>query len=250
MLRYWTFLFFGLFTSCTLSLKAQNCGFTITVPQDMTICEESTISLNGQISGSYFSYEWSGTDGFYENSNLNPTTGVTQTTTYTLKVLSNPSTNLIVNGDFSGGNSGFTTDYNYVSDGPGQLEMYPEGTYTVINNPNLVHNGFQPCSDHTGGGNMMVVNGAGAFQQVWCQTISVNPGSTYVFQAFATSVNPSSPAILQFSIDGNLLSSPFGLSGSTCAWEEFFETWDSGGNTSVEICILTKIQLLEVMILP
>ncbi len=241
MLRYWSFLYFGLFFCCSISLRAQNCGFTITVPSDMTICEESTISLNGQISGSYFSYEWSGTDGFYENSNLNPMTGVVQTTTYTLKVLSNPSTNLIVNGDFSGGNSGFTTDYSFVNDIPGnQLEMYPEGTYTVLNNPNLVHTDFDPCTDHSGGGNMMVVNGASALQQVWCQTINVNPGSTYVFQAFATSVHPSSPAILQFSIDGMLLGSPFNLSGATCAWEEFYETWDSGGNTTVELCITNQ----------
>jgi hypothetical protein len=90
MLKLKYYILFGLVVWCTIYTNAQNCGFTITVPADMTICQESTISLNGQISGSYFSYEWSGTDGFYENSNLNPTTCVTQTTTYTLKVLSDP----------------------------------------------------------------------------------------------------------------------------------------------------------------
>ena len=221
------------------NIYCQNCNFTINVPQDVTICEEDNINLTGNIAGTYAGFEWKGTNGYSQSANLTPTVTVSQTTTYTLNVFSNPTTNLIVNGDFSNGNTGFLTDYNYVANIPFfQTEMYPEGTYTVINNPNLVHNGFNACNDHTGGGGrMMVVNGAAAYQQVWCQTIAVTPNTPYIFQAFATSVNSSSPAILQFSIDGDLLGTPFGLSGTTCNWEEFNTIWDSGGNTSVEICI-------------
>lgn len=102
------------------------------------------------------------------------------------------------------------------------------------------HTNFDPCADHTGGGNMMVVNGASSLAQVWCQTVAVMPNTTYIFQAFAASVEPTSPAILQFSINSVLLGSPFGLSGATCVWEEFYETWFSGGNTSVQICITNQ----------
>jgi hypothetical protein len=211
------------------------------VPQDITICEESSVVLNGLISGSYFGFEWSGTDGFYDDNNLSPSVFVTQTTTYTLSVLSPPSSNLIVNGDFSGGNTGFTTDYNFVPDiATSQVELWPEGTYSVVSNPNAVHSNFSPCSDHTGGGDMMVVNGAAAFQQVWCQTVAVMPNTNYIFEAYAASVEPSSPAILQFAIQGILLGSPISLSSATCSWEQFYATWNSGASTSVEICITNQ----------
>ena len=224
-----------------LNLYSQDCSVTISVPDDITICQPTTIALNGNIVGDYLSFEWKGTDGYYSNNNLNPSVNVAQSTTYTLVSYSVPSVNVINNGNFSNGNSGFITDYNYVSNIPFfQFEMYPEGTYTVINNPNLVHNGFAPCTDHTGNGNMMAVNGAASFQQVWCQNITVNPGENYIFQAFATSINPSSPAILQFSINGNLIGAPFNLSGATCDWEEFYATWNSGSNSNVQICITNQ----------
>ena len=52
---------------------------------------------------------------------------------------------------------------------------------------------------------MMMLNGASSLQELWCQTIAVMPNTDYVFQAFATSIESSSPAILQFAIDGTLL---------------------------------------------
>jgi hypothetical protein len=223
------------------SIYSQNCDFTISVPQDITICEESTVLLDGSIFGNYLSFLWTGTNGYSNSNNLTPSVFVDQTTTFTLKVLSDPSVNLIINGDFSAGNSGFTTNYNYMPDLPGnQSELWNEGTYTVVSNPNFVHSNFSPCPDHSGGGDMMVVNGAASLQQVWCQTISVMPNTDYIFQAYATSVNPSSPAILQFAIDGALLGTPFGLAGGTCNWQEFYATWNSGSNTSVEICITNQ----------
>jgi hypothetical protein len=220
---------------------AQDCNFSISMPQDITICAPGNVLIPADITGEYFSFEWTGSDGYANNTSLSPTVLVTQTTTYTLSVLGVPSGNQILNGDFSSGNTGFSTNYSFVQDLPGnQNEMYPEGTYTIVTNPNFVHNGFSACSDHTGGGNMMVVNGASALQEVWCQNITINPNSNYIFQAFATSVNPASPAILQFSINGVLLGSPFNLSGAVCDWEEFYTIWNSGTNTNVEICITNQ----------
>lgn len=220
---------------------SQNCDFTINVPQDITICEESSVLLDGSIIGNYLSFQWTGTNGYSNSNNLSPTVFVNQTTTFTLKALSDPSLNLIVNGDFSAGNGGFTTSYTYMPDLPGvQNELWNEGTYTVVSNPNFVHSNFSPCTDHGGGGDMMVVNGAASLQQVWCQTISVTPNTDYIFEAYATSVEPSSPAILQFAIDGVLLGSPFGLGGGTCNWQQFYATWNSGGSTNVQICITNQ----------
>ena len=67
-----------IFVIVLIGLKgfSQDCGFTITVPQDITICEESDILLDGAISGTYFGFEWNGTDGFFENVDLTPTVTV------------------------------------------------------------------------------------------------------------------------------------------------------------------------------
>lgn len=227
--------------------NAQECDFTITIPADITICEPSQIVLDGAISGDYFSFEWNGSDGFFTNSNLAPTTLVSSTTTYTLEVVSLPMSNLIYNGDFESGNSGFTSDYALSTPGytcPSGNQVWGslgcEGVYLVGPDASLTHSAFPPCMDHSGVGNMMMINGAPSLQQVWCQTINVVPNTDYIFQAYATSISPNSPAILQFSINGGLLGSPFSLSSATCVWQEFYTVWNSGGNTSVEICITNQ----------
>ena len=46
-------------------------------------------------------------------------------------------TNLITNGDFSAGFTGFTTGYNQVAAAPNV--MYPEGNITIADNPMSVH---------------------------------------------------------------------------------------------------------------
>jgi CHU_C Type IX secretion signal domain len=214
---------------------AQSCGVTVSVPKNTIICQPTGINLDGKIEGNYLSFEWKGADGYSNNTELNPTVNVAQSTTYTLTSYSVPAINLINNGDFSSGVTGFSTDYTYVS-----TSMMPEGRFAVINNPNLVHTRFATCKDHSGNGNMMVVNGAALLQKVWCQNIDITPGKTYIFQAWATSVIATSPAILQFSINGSLIGPPLNLSGGLCGWEKFYTTWDSGANSNVEICITNQ----------
>lgn len=222
-------------------IYGQGCNFSISVPKDITICQPDNVNLGGIINGNYLGFNWTGPNGYYEDQNLNPSVFISQTSTFKLKVFGDAPTNLIVNGDFSAGNSGFTTDYQYQQDIPGYTqELWNEGTYSIVSNPSFVHTNFAPCGDHTGGGNMMVVNGAASLSRVWCQTVTVVPNTTYIFQAFATSVEGSSPAILQFSINNVLLGAPINLSGQTCLWQEFYEIWQSGGATSVEICITNQ----------
>jgi hypothetical protein len=196
----------------------------------------------GSITGNDVFFEWTPVTGLNNPFILDPTANITGPITYTLIAYAedpdNP--NLVVNGDFSSGNSGFSSDYNYVADIPGnQSEMVPEGTYTVINNPNLVHTGFSACSDHTGGnGNMMVINGAANFQDIWCQTVPVDPDSYYNIAAWVASVNSASPAELQFSINGTPIGNIVNALSTPCIWTPFNAIWNSGSNTTAEICIL------------
>lgn len=237
MIRY---LSAALLLFVALSAYTQ-CSTTVTVPADITLCNPDDVVLNGQINGPYLNFLWSSTNGYNNNTELSPTVNVTQTTTYVLQSRSipGPGDNIIVNGDFESGNTGFSSQYNYVATA-GPLALWTEGTYAITDNPKSYHQNFKPCTDHTGGGNMQVVNGAASLSKVWCQTVTVMPNTTYVFQAWAASVENSSPAKLQFSMNGSLIGNIFNVPGATCVWSEFYELWDSGPTTSVEICITNQ----------
>lgn len=146
---------------------------------------------------------------------------------------------LITNGDFESGNSGFTTDYT-----PGTGFFCPlcdEGTYAVGPAAVLFHFDFQG-SDHTDPpfGNFMVVNGIGQSGTLaWCQQVTVQPFTDYTFSYWAQDVtnnnDPHPLAQLMVSFDGV-------LTGDTLiaqnGWQENVITWNSGSLSSVEVCIV------------
>ena len=98
-------------------------------------------------------------------------------------------TNLVVNGDFSAGNAGFSSAYTYAASGP--TAGVPEGVYLVDTNAANVHPSWYSFGDHTTGiGNYLIVNGAtstdaGDSRIAWEQTITVAANTKYFFEAFA-----------------------------------------------------------------
>ena len=92
------------------AIQAQ-CNLSIDVPDDITICDPQNIDLIGSISGNYLDFFWEGDNGFFDNLNLNTQDLAQTTTTYTLNARTESNTNLIFNGDFELGNTGFTTQY-------------------------------------------------------------------------------------------------------------------------------------------
>lgn len=221
----------------------QDCGLEVDAGPDTNVCfPGGLIQLMGSITGNDVFFEWSPADGLNNIHILNPTADVDGPITYTLTAFAEDPSNpeLIVNGNFEDANIGFSSQYNYVVDIPGfQMEMFPEGTYTVINNPNLVHSGFSPCTDHTSGtGQMMVINGAANLQDIWCQTVDVSSDTYFNVSAWVASVNPTSPAQLQFSINGNPIGNIITAPSATCIWVPFNAIWYSGSSTTAEICIL------------
>lgn len=217
------------------------CEVEMEVPEDITICEAEDIDFEASIYGNILEFYWTQNGEFLTDSDLNPSVYVDQTSTFVLTAFVVNEEDLIVNGDFESGDYIEYTDYfvgTYSCYGAGYLDC--EGSYGIETNPNDGHTNFAACSDMSGGGSMMVVNGAPSYQQIWCQTIDVIPGAFYQFSAWATSVNPSSPAQLQFAIDGVLIGDLFSLSSATCSWEEFFAEWTNDGASSVEICITNQ----------
>lgn len=225
------------------SALAAQCGLTVNAGPDAFFCPGgSSVQLNGSIFGPGVSgFSWSPTTGLSNPDILNPVATVSSDITYTLTAeVFDPTSNSIINGDFSAGDSDFTTDYVPGTGGAfGTLSN--EGQYAISTNSSLTHTNFGNCPDHTGGGNMMVVNGSAIpNERVWCQTVPVMANSTYAFNAWLQSVNPDNPAQLQFSVNGELLGNTFQATSSNCQWREFTETWSSGGAVSAEICIVNQ----------
>ena len=142
--------------------------------------------------------------------------------------------NLITNGDFESGASGFTSGYVL---SPGNIT--PAGTYDVVTNPALVHPNATSYGDHTSGsGNMLAVNGAsipGVI--VWGETVVVDPSTNYDFAAYLSSWTSISPADLLFSVNGLSIGS-LAATSTTGVWNLFFTTWNSGTSTSANIQIV------------
>lgn len=201
---------------------------------DTSVCVGQSIVLNP---GSFSSYLWN-------NNSTQPTRTVSQAGTYWVKV-GTVSSNLIVNGDFEQGNTGFTTDY-VVGTGGSWGPISSEGQYLITTSPNLAHSNFSSCADHTPnpGTQMMVVNGANSPNtNVWCQTVAVSPNTDYQFSTWAsTALNGSATEVaqLQFSINSIQLGSQFSLLPTGCTWSPFFQTWNSGIQTSAQICIVNQ----------
>jgi len=200
---------------------------------DTSFCEGQSITLNA--GSGYATYFW-------DNNTTSQTRSVFQAGTYWVTV-SSLEPNLVVNGDFEQGNTGFSTDY-VVGTGGAYGQLTNEGTYAVSSSPNLVHTNFSNCTNHTPapGTQMLVVNGSGTPNtNVWCQTISVTPNTDYQFSSWVGSaLTDPNVAQLQFSINGIAIGGIFSPSSSGCQWGQFYQVWNSGSNTSAQICIVNQ----------
>lgn len=141
--------------------------------------------------------------------------------------------NLIVNGDFEAGNTGFTTAYTY------NTNLVPEGNYYIATNPSLHHPHAASYGDHTtGSGLMMMVNGITQPNlAVWSQTVSVNPATVYTFGGWLSSWVSSSPAVLSIRIN-NVEIGQVTAPTTTGVWQPWSLSWNSGANTSAVLSIV------------
>jgi len=151
--------------------------------------------------------------------------------------------NLIINGDFSQGNSGFSSQYTFDQD------LNPTGNYFIGGNPFECHHGGASFGDHTSGsGKMMIINGAtDAGVSIWKQTVKVQPNRKYFFGAWAASWgqfgNPGtdpSPARLILCVNGKPIAPAFTLNSQDGAWTKYFASWKSGSAKSAELSIVDE----------
>ncbi len=215
-----------------------NCTATIDAGSDQTVCSAgSTANLAVAINGNARSIDWSPANMVNDPKSTTPIATVNATTTFSVTVSTLSDQNLIVNGDFEQGDFGFTSSY-IPGTGGNNGELTNEGQYAINDNARNTHQRFAQCTDRQGTGNMMVINASGTTDNIWCQTVTVTPDTDYDFSAWVSTVERQNPAQLQFSINGSLLGSVFNATSTTCLWEEFFALWNSGSNTSADICIV------------
>jgi hypothetical protein len=162
------------------------------------------------------------------------------------------SANLVINGDFEAGNTGFTSGYTYAA--PTQSSpishnsnpMWDEGTYTVYNSISAVHSAwtFGPAGDHTSGtGNMLIVNGdTTANVPVWSGTLSapLTAGTTYEFSAWIASIYNVAPAQLTFSVGGVQIGTTI-TPASTGVWQQFSATFVATGAPGLGVINLNTV---------
>ena len=237
-----TYTVFGSNGTCTNSaistVNLINCNSPcqFNLGNDLSFCSPINYVINGP--SGYTSYSWSPSGASTQN--LTATAGGTYVCNASL--LSN---DLVANGDFSLGNSLFSSNYIVPTvNGAFGLLSNP-GTYAITTSPSLVHNNFLNFGDHTTGtGNMMVCNGASTANDiVWTETITVVPNTNYNFSAWVASTentSAASAAQLQFSINNTLIGPVYPAPLTGGIWSNFFVNWNSGLNNTAVITILDQ----------
>ncbi|PHN03472.1 T9SS type B sorting domain-containing protein [Flavilitoribacter nigricans] len=225
------------FTRCSIIiLLLLHSVFLFADHDTLTICRGESVQL--AIDPSFATYRWEPVSGLDNPTIHTPVAAPPVTTTYIVETIPAAGENLIINGDFSAGNTGFTSNYVY---SPGANPT--QGVYGVFDDANdLSPSYFEHCRDHTNqNGLMMVVDGSPvANLSVWCQTINIESNTTYAFSTWLTSILQPNPAALRFSINGQQIGQTFVASTQNCEWRQFYEIWESGGATQAEICIVNQ----------
>jgi hypothetical protein len=155
-----------------------------------------------------------------------------------------PASPILTNGDFSQGNTGFSSQYTYSPD-----SLVPGSVYAVTTDPHSLHPGaISFGGPTTGTGNMLAVNGSPTpGTEVWSETVSVTPNTTYTFTGsvaswgrgagFADTTDPS-PAVLSLSANNTAVGTVFSPLAQDGQWIGFSRTWNSGNSTSVTLSIV------------
>lgn len=204
---------------------------------DTSVCIGNSVQLyaDGGVE-----YEWDADPTLSATNISNPVATPLSTTTYTVRTKVEIGDNLIVNGDFESGNTGFGSDYIYSVPNP----LSPPGHYTVA--PGITNGWWGAgCGDHTtGSGNALIADGANGTNGVpagsnyWCQTVLVEPNTDYALSVWLMNANTSgATSTLGFFINGNQIGAPQTTPLSSCEWNQFYVIWNSGSNTSATLCL-------------
>jgi hypothetical protein len=159
-----------------------------------TVCKTGatvTVPLTGTVTtpNEFLYYRWRPSALVADSTSLVTTATVSETTTFSLSGYT-PYVSFLPNGNFSNGNTGFTSSYGYVvSPAP----VLNEGYYSIVSQGHDVHYGFTYAYDHTCNcptGKYMIVNGnQNTGITVWQASVPVVPNTDYVFYCWVMTAN-------------------------------------------------------------
>lgn len=141
------------------------------------------------------------------------------------------SANLIVNGDFEAGNSGFSSALTYM---PASLPPHVN-QYGVVNNSFEWTNFWNTVQgDHTTGTGKFLIADVGSTSTIWQQTVAVDANSSFTLSAWLATWTTFAPATLGVEINGVLVGT-WGAPGTAGPWAQHTLNWNSGAATSATI---------------
>ncbi len=206
----------------------------ITASADTTICAGTPAQLN--VTGGT-TYTWTPSTGLSSTTSATPTASPATTTTY---IVSSPvnTNNIVINGDFSQGNTGFTSGYGYEF----PTNVIGSGSYFVGGNAQHWNQGMSAlCNDHSGtaDSNMLIANGATtAGTPVWCETLPVLPNVNYTLDGWIQELHQQNYPYFQWTVNGVNIGNATQAIFFQCVWTQVTKTWNSGVNTSATFCIV------------
>lgn len=206
----------------------------IILTPDTTICLGTSKLLRSNID-STLQFCWSPASFLNNPSFADPTTSTPSTITYSLNAV-NHETNLVTNGDFSNGDTGFTSDYNS-SNAPLSDAEYYVGTSSLNAGSSTAS-----CNDHTSAtGNMLVAKcNFNLNASVWKQSVNILPNTNYSFSVWLQSLINLNTTLLQLSINGIAVIDDITMFDPTCEWKQYTVLWNSGQKTTADLAINYK----------
>jgi outer membrane protein OmpA-like peptidoglycan-associated protein len=152
--------------------------------------------------------------------------------------------NLVKNGDFENGPTGFKSDFiNHESN-----DVYTWGYYVITDNvaKYLAGGVFVNPVPYTGKYYAIDMNNMGK-QRLWYDSVTVKPNTTYSFSCMATNVNNeyTAPGVMNLKVNGKAVCPSRTLSNGSNAWMPLTVHYKTGPQeTRVEIAIVDEIWTL------
>jgi hypothetical protein len=128
---------------------------------------------------------------------------------------------LIVNGGFESGNSGFQSSYLNKAFANGNC--YDPSVYVIGNNAKTCHPSWAAVGPKSGS-NYMIVNGGTTVNVVWEQTVDVVDSTPLYLSAWVASTFASNPGAIGVFID-DVDVGAFAATSTTGDWVQFIYTW-------------------------
>ena len=155
---------------------------------------------------------------------------------------------LVVNGSFSAGNTGFSTGYTLTTQTPQLFENGLHGIYAVIPignvAPQSAYNDWVNVTvDPSGGnGNVYVADGATTYPTtVWQETLAVAPGSGYLFSYDAAEI--STERMMIFRRSNRSANSPAGIASAIMGIASTAPTNPSASNGLTRASALVRLKM-------